>query len=214
MEAKPMTRHPRRLVHSDDGATLTEFGLLAPVLLLMIIGAFQTGHTLYMQGVLEGAVQKAARDGTLETASGTSDTSRDTIDAAVRSQVLKLNKDADIQITRRFYRTFTEAAQAKAEEFTDSDTGIFADGICNNGEAFEDLNNNGVRDLDGGDAIGRAGARDNVVYTVTVSYPNMFPLHRFIGGSDTTTLSASTVLANQPYGEQERYDAPTVGHCT
>jgi Flp pilus assembly protein TadG len=209
-----MTRHPRRLVHSDDGATLTEFGLLAPMLLLMIIGAFQTGHTLYMQGVLEGAVQKAARDGTLETASGTSDTSRDTIDAAVRSQVLKLNKDADIQITRRFYRTFTEAAQAKAEEFTDSDTGIFADGICNNGEAFEDLNNNGVRDLDGGDAIGRAGARDNVVYTVTVSYPNMFPLHRFIGGSDTTTLSASTVLANQPYGEQERYDAPTVGHCT
>jgi Flp pilus assembly protein TadG len=211
---RSMTHRLRLLSRSEDGATLTEFGLIAPALFLMLIGAFEVGHTLYMQSVLEGVVQKAARDGTLETAAGTSDAARDAIDASVRSQILNLNNSANIQITRRFYRTFTDASQAAAEQFTDSASGPFADGICNNNEPFEDKNNNGVRDIDGGDAIGSAGAKDDVVYTVTVSYPNIFPLQNFIGGSGTTTLTASTVLANQPYGDQASYDEPTVGHCT
>lgn len=213
MRIRKMTSQLIRIARTDDGATLTEFGLIAPVLCLLLIGSFETGHRLYMHGVIEGAVQKAARDGSLEIASGTSSTPRDEIDELVLAQISKLHNGADVTFSRRFYRTFTEAAAKKAEEFTDSGSGTFADGICNNGEPFEDINNNGVRDLDGGDAIGNAGARDNVIYTVTVEYPNMFPLHRLIGGSDTTTLSASTVLANQPYGDQQTYDAPTVGHC-
>jgi Flp pilus assembly protein TadG len=213
MDMRSTIHHLRLLGRSEDGATLTEFGLIAPVLFLLLIGAFEVGHTLYMQSVLEGAVQKAARDGTLETAAGTSDAARDTIDNAVRSQILKLNNSANITITRRFYRSFTDASQAAAETFTDTASGPFADGICNNNEPFDDKNNNGVRDVDGGDAVGAAGAKDDVVYTVTVSYPNIFPLQNLIGGSGTTTLSASTVLANQPYGDQASYGEASVGHC-
>ncbi len=140
-------------------------------------------------------------------------TQRDAIDLVVKNQILPLNRKATVTITRRFYRTFTKASQATAETFNDSTSGTYANGICDNNETFTDLNNNGVRDTDGGDSINRAGARDNVVYTVTVSYKRLFPIHMFIGGSPTTTLTASTVLANQPYGDQSSYDAPTEGHC-
>lgn len=198
-----------RLARAEEGATLTEFGLIAPVLCLLLIGSLEIGHRLYMHGVLEGAVQKAARDGSLETASGTSSDPRDSIDARVLSQVRKLHNSANVTFNRRFYRTFTDASEKKTEEFTDTN----GNGTCDADEPFEDVNNNGVWDRDGGDDIANAGARDAVVYTVTMNYPNMFPLHKFIGGSDTTTLSASTVLANQPYGEQQQYDAPTVGNC-
>lgn len=193
----------------ESGAALTEFGLIAPVFCMLLLGSLEVGHWLYMHGVLKGAVQKAARDGSLETASGTASTPRDVLDERVRNQILKLNKSATVTFDRRFYRTFTDAAAKKAEEFTDTD----GNGACNNNEPFEDINNNGVRDIDGGDAAGRAGARDNIVYTVTIQYPNMFPLHRLIGGSSTTSMKAETVLANQPYGEQQSYGAPTVGHC-
>lgn len=204
----------RRILHADDGATLTEFGLISPALFVLLFGGFDVGHTLYMKSVLEGAVQKAARDASLESAAGTSTTVRDAIDTKVRNQLLPLNSNATITVSRRFYRTFSDAAAAQAEDFTDSPSGTFANGVCDNGETFEDINNNGVWDADGGDSINRAGARDNVVYTVNVQYPRLFPLHAFIDVPDTTNLSASTVLANQPYGDQESYDAPTTGTCT
>ncbi len=182
----------------------------------MLMGALDTAHTLYMQSVLQGAVQKAARDGTLEQAAGTGTTQRDALDAVVKSQLGTLNKTATVTITRRFYRTFSKAAAAQAETFVDSAVGsTFRDNKCNNGEAFTDANNNGVFDRDGGDSIDHAGARDNVVYTVVVSYPRMFPIDKLINGKGTTTLTATTVLANQPFGDQGVYAPPpsTSLHC-
>lgn len=198
------------LAGDERGTTILEFGLIAPSLVLMLMGALDIAHTLYMQSVLQGAVQKAARDGTLETSSGIDDEVRYSIDQAVRRQLKFLNKRAEIDISRRFYRSFTEAQAQAAEEFTDTN----GDGICNAGEPFDDRNNNGVRDTDGADSVDNAGARDNVVYTVTVQYARMFPLDRLLGGNGTTKMTTRTVLANQPFGAQQKYDAPTVGHCT
>jgi len=202
------------LARAQDGVTILEFGLIAPMLFMMLFGAFDVAHTLYMQSVLQGAVQKAARDGTLETASGNASTPRDAIDARVTSQLLQLNRAATIDIQRRFYKTFSKAAAAQAEIFYDSELpSPYHDGKCNNNELFEDRNSNGRFDRDGGDSVDHAGARDNLVYTVTISYPRMFPLDKFIGGSGTTKLAASTVLSNQPYGDQTQYGPPTEGHC-
>ena len=204
----------RRLGRADEGATLTEFGLISPALFLLLFGGFDVGHTLYMKSVLEGAVQKAARDSSLESASGNTDTIRSTIDTVVRNQLLPLNHNAQITFNRRFYRTFTDAAAAAPEEFNDSSSGPFANGVCDNGETFTDVNNNGVWDADGGDSVDRAGARDNVVYVVTIEYDRLFPLHAFIDVPSKQSLTASTVLANQPYGDQDSYDAPTTGTCS
>ncbi len=49
---------------------------------------------------------------------------------------------------------------------------------------------------------------------MTISYPRMFPIDKLIGGNGRTNLTATTVLANQPYGTQASYGAPAVGHCT
>lgn len=197
----------KRVVRDDDGATLVEFGFVAPILMLLLMGFFDVGHSLFMRAMLEGEVQRAARNSGLE--SGGVVATRTAIDAAVKGQLRPLGiTDSEITITRRFYRTFSDAAAAQAEPFTDTNT----NNRCDNGEPFTDRNNNGVRDLDGGDA-GQGGAKDSVLYTVTVSYPRMFPLNTMMGLSNNTTLSASTVMGNQPYGEQGVYAAPTVRNC-
>jgi Flp pilus assembly protein TadG len=188
------------------GTTLVEFGLLAPVLLLLLMGFFDVGHSLFMRAMLEGEVQRASRDSGLET--GTAAANQTAIDNKVKEQLRALGiTNGDISINRRFYRSFSEAAAAQAEPFTDTD----GNGRCN-GEPFTDRNNNGVRDLDGGDA-GQGGAKDSVLYTVTVSYDRMFPLRGMIGLPAKTTLTASTLMSNQPYGEQGSYTAPTVRNC-
>ena len=54
---------------------------------------------------------------------------------------------------------------------------------------------------------GQGGANDITVYTMTVSYPRLFPLTRFMGLPTRQEISASTQLKNQPYGSQAA-DAP------
>jgi Flp pilus assembly protein TadG len=197
---------PKRLARDRRGVSLVEFGLLAPVMCLLLVGALDFGHSLYMKSVIEGAVQKAARDTGLE--GGLVADNRTAIDNQVRVQLLNLADNADITISRRFYRSFSEADAATPESFTDTN----GNGDCDNGEPYEDRNNNNVRDLDGADE-GQGGARDAVLYTVTVSYPRMFPLDGFIDVSPDKVVTASTVMGNQPYAEQTAASTPTVRQC-
>jgi len=92
--------------------------------------------------------------------------------------------------------------------FTDTN----GNGECDAGEPYEDVNRNNVWDRDGANA-GQGGAKDATLYTVTMSYPRFFPVYKLVGGSDTTRISASTVLRNQPYGEQGTYGTPQVRNC-
>lgn len=199
----------RRLAHEERGATIVEFAIVMPVLTLLLLGAFDTAHSLYMRAVLQGVLQKTARDSALE--SGTEEAQQTVIDNKVRAQVKAIANNADIVITRRYYRTFAKAAAQTAEAFPGAnDTNH--NGKCDNNEIFSDDNGNGVRDLDGGDD-GQGGAKDRTLYTVALSYPRFFPLYKMIGGSNVTKISASTVLANQPYSDQGSYGSPLVGHC-
>lgn len=202
-------RTASRLRGDARGATVIEFAIVAPVLALLLLGAFDTAHSLYMRAVLQGVVQKTARDSALET--GTDGATEVMIDDKVRAQVRAIANNAQIVITRRFYRTFSDATSRTAEAFPGAnDTNH--NGVCDNNEIFSDDNGNGVRDLDGGDD-GQGGAKDRTLYTVVVSYPRFFPLYRMIGGSNQTKITASTVLQNQPYSDQGSYGAPKEGHC-
>lgn len=201
-----MAVHLQKIAGDKRGSALTEFAIVAPVLALTLVGSFDAAHSLYMKASLQGVVQKAARDAALQTGGDANEQA--IIDNKVRVQVLALANNANIQISRRFYRTFSSAAAAQAEPWTDTDL----DGRCNNGEPFQDNNQNGTWDADGGDE-GQGGAKDRTLYTVQVSYPRFFPLYKFIGGSSTTRISASTILQNQPFADQAAYGAPTVGNC-
>jgi Flp pilus assembly protein TadG len=196
MTAYPSLRPGRvRLAKDERGAVLTEFGLLAPVMLLLLMGAFDFGHSLYLKTIIEGAVQKAARDSGLE--SGTVGATQTAIDTKVRAQLKPLVGNKTINITRTYFRNFTDAQTGAAEPFTDSD----ADSICDLGESYEDKNNSGSWDSTGG-ATGQGQARDAVIYTVSITYPRMFPLHGFMDIPADATVSAETVMGNQPYGSQ------------
>jgi Flp pilus assembly protein TadG len=194
----------RGLAGDKRGATIIEFAIVAPVLCMMLVGAFDISHTLYLRSTLQGIVQKVARDASLET--GLDTNQQTTLDNRVRSQIRALANNSTVNISRAYYRTFANASAARFEPYTDTN----ANGTCNGGEPYEDTNNNGVWNASGANS-GQGGAKDAVVYTVAVSYPRFFPLDRFVGGSNTTTVTASTVLRNQPYGDQA---VPTVRNCT
>jgi Flp pilus assembly protein TadG len=207
LRGMPRALLPRRFLRvfarDKKGATIVEFALVAPVMGLVLLGAFDIGHTLYMRSVLQGILQKAARDATLET--GLATATQTTLDDKVKSQVRALANNSTITFSRRYYRSFTNAAANQFEPYTDTN----GNGTCNGGEPYQDNNNNSVWDATGGNT-GQGGAKDAVLYTVTVSYPRFFPVYRFVGGSNTTVLTASTVLRNQPYGDQA---VPTVRNC-
>ena len=188
------------LIGDESGVTMIEFALIAPALLMLLLGLMDMSYNIYATTVLEGAIQAAARDATLEGA----ETRGLAIDDRVRDVVDDVVPNGTMAFSRKSYIDFNSVA--RAEDYTDVD----ADGACDNGEPFEDVNANGAWDSDRGrDDMG--GARDAVLYTVTVSYPRMFPLMKLLGFDGTVTSSARTVLRNQPYGLQNT--AVTVGTC-
>ena len=189
-----------RLLRDTRGATVVEFAAIAPCLLMVILGVMDLGYNLYATSLLEGAIQAAARDSTIEGAEGR----RVDIDDRVRDVVDDLVFDADVEFDRRAYTDFSDIA--RPEEFTDSN----GDGICNAGEPFEDANGSGAWDDDRGKA-GMGGAREAVLYTVTVSYPRAFPVMGLLGFDETVSTKSRTVLRNQPYDEQDM--AASVGNC-
>ncbi|MEN7537128.1 TadE/TadG family type IV pilus assembly protein [Aurantiacibacter flavus] len=187
-----MTQSPPRLASNDRGAALVEFALIAPVLVAMLLGLFEIGYNLYTQAQLQGTIQKAARASTIENAGK----GKAAIDARVEKAVTDIAPSAKVDFSRKSYATFSQIAQA--EDFTDLD----GNGTCNDGEQFEDANGNGIWDEDRGKE-GMGGARDVVLYRVTVSYPRAFGISKLFGFSDEVEFEASTVLRNQPYDGQE-----------
>jgi Flp pilus assembly pilin Flp len=191
-----------RLWGDQNGATLVEFGFVAPVLIVLVMGIFDMAHTQYTNAMINGALQKAGRDLTLEGA-GIQEAA---IDALVRQQVMAVApRTATVTFEKLSHMDFRDIGES--EEFDD----INNDGICNNGELFVDANRNGQWDANRGRA-GIGGARDAVVYTAVVTYPRLFPMFGLVGMPDTVTLRASTVLRNQPFDEQDR--STTTGNCT
>lgn len=191
----------RSLRRDSSGATLLEFAFVAPVLVLMLMGLFEFGFQVYARSVLQGAVQEAARDATLEGG----EISISALDSSVREQVRNVIPSADVTFERTNYANFSDVNQP--EEFTDNN----GDGLCNNNEPFEDVNDNGVWDADRGqDGLG--GARDAVLYEATAQFDRVFPLHQMMGWDKRVTIDASTVLRNQPFETQE-VRTPVVGNC-
>lgn len=176
----------QRFRDDQAGVTVIEFAMIAPAMILVLLGVFEAGFNMYVNSVLQGAVERAGRDSSLETAD------RSNIDQIVSNQVRTVIPSATIGFERMSYENFSDVW--RPEEYND----LNSDGQCNDGEPFEDANYNGVWDNDRG-AAGGGGASDAVVYTVTVSYDRMFPLANMIGLSDQHIMEANTVLRNQPF---------------
>ena len=195
-----MIAHMRRLWRNRRGNAITEFGLLAPVMLALFMGLSDVLYQAYLQSVLNGAVQKAGRDSGIE--GGADNTTA--IDAKVQTSVRQLARSATFSSSRKSYDSFTEVAP---EPFVDTN----GNGTREAGECYTDQNANQTWDSDPG-TTGQGGANAVALYTMTVTYPRLFPIMGFFGVSNTQTISSSTLLKNQPYSTQSTTTAATV--CT
>jgi Flp pilus assembly protein TadG len=191
----------RRAAADARGVSAVEFALLAPVLLLLVLGGLELAHTTYVNTVLIGQLQKAGRDMSLEGAS--SPAQQAAVEAEVTAAVKKLNSAANVTYELKSYHDYANA-KSPAEEFNDANH----DGVCNNHESFVDSNRNGHWDADGA-TTGRGGAKDVLLLTATATYPRL-ALGAFFASSPTVTLKASTLLRNQPSDAQE---TPPTGTC-
>jgi Flp pilus assembly pilin Flp len=203
-----MKHNLSKFLRNQDGTSVMEFGLIAPVAVMMMLGTMDIGHTYYVRAVLDGAMQEMARDSSLE---GATTTIQETvIDKRVKDSIHAVMPSATVTPLRRFYKTFSDAAAAHAEEFTDTAGDL--DGICNNGEPFTDKNNNGVWDADGGDS-GQGQAQDIVIIRVNVKFQRLFPLAAMIGLPEQVNIDSNSILSNQPFGNQTVNGPATMGIC-
>ncbi len=184
-------RKAPNLASDSSGVTVVEFALIAPVFLLMLLGTFDLGQAIYLQGVFHGAVQDAGRDAGLE--SGAANLTA--IDNQVMLQIKSVAPAGAIISSRRNYTTFNDVGTP--EDFEDANN----NNVYDDNECFTDVNGNDQWDSDRA-ANGLGGADDVVVYTATLSYDRIVPIGGMMGWSDRNTISASTVLRNQPFGSQ------------
>lgn len=178
----------RRLRADERGMNAVEFGILAPVLCLTLMGLMDLAYQAYIQASMEGAIQKAGRDSGIEAANTA------TVDERMKAAVRTVVPRASFVIERKSYASF---GNISPERFDDANN----NGVYNKGECFYDVNNNKAWDADPG-AIGQGGASDVTLLTVTATYTRLFPLAKMLGGSSEQSTSATTLLKNQPYQTQ------------
>lgn len=194
MSARSCLRRDRR------GVSAVEFGFLAPVLCLALMGIGDLTHRGYMQDVIDGEIQKLGRDSSLEG----SKTKLAALDEKVRRQVYRVAPDATVTTKRDTYSTFLAI---KPERFTDDN----ANGKRDAGECFDDINGNRAWDVRPS-REGQGGANDVTVLRVTVQIPRLFPMASMLGWDPQLKLISETFLKNQPYAGQAFIQMETI--CT
>lgn len=185
-----MRRRLFGIARDRRGTTVIEFAIIAPVMIALLMGLGDLLYQVYLQSILDGAVQKAGRDSSLESSA----LSQTAIDMKVETAVKDIAEAAAFNYNRRSYSTF---ALVKPEYFEDKN----ADGIRQSNECFDDVNGNKQWDADPG-RESQGGANDVTRYTVEMTYTRVFPVMQLIGLPSTNTLTSSTLLKNQPYKTQ------------
>jgi Flp pilus assembly protein TadG len=173
----------------ERGAALTEFALISPVFMLILMGVFDIGYGMYAKSILQGSVEAAGRVASLE------NTTTSQIDQKVRDSVESLNSTGNLTFEREYYQNYLDISTP--EDFTDGNGNTVRDA----GECFIDRNGNSTWDQDVG-VSGRGGAQDVVVYTATLTYDRLFPIWGMLGQSTSQKLTGVTYLRNQPFSAQ------------
>ena len=192
-------RQTARLWRDESGTSMMEFGLMISVFMTLLLGLFDLGQMAYTKAILDGAVQKTAREVSLETANTAS------ADANLNALLELTAPGVEVASTRVSYTDFADIE--RPETWDDAD----GSGLCDNGENFTDENGNDVWDSDVG-ASGNGGASDVVIFTVTATYDPLFPNPFYTGGSSARELTATAVKKNQPFAAQAGFGSSS-GVC-
>jgi hypothetical protein len=186
----------RNLRRAERGATMVEFAFVVTPLFMILLGLTDFGYRAYVASMVEGTVHRAARMATV----GNKTPSQ--IDDFVRSQLDTFSSNGTVTIAKKSYYQFSNVD--KEEPLcagSDPNIDKNGNGAVDPGDCYQDINNNGGWD-DDSSKIGIGGSDDIVFYSVSLQYPRVVPLGNLFGWADSQTISANTLMRNQPYGSQ------------
>ncbi len=192
-KSKIALRSSTTLAKDTQGSTIIEMAIILPTFLMFIMGIFDVGYAAYTRTTLQGSIEEAARSSTME--------SNNANQTVLNNQVRTMLRDVNVQAAnnlvfeRRNYKNFSDVSTP--EDFTDGN----GNGTRDPGECYVDSNGNGGWDNDEA-RDGNGGADDVVLLTATTNYDRMFPLWKMLGEPQNLTLTARTILRNQPFSSQ------------
>lgn len=180
-----------RFKRDADGVTVVEFGLIAPVLVLLVMGVVEMGLMMTGQAVLDNAAFIASRTG--KTGYADSDkTQAKTIAAAIQKAAASFLDSSKITVTSTAYSDYDSM---QPEPFTDTNN----NGVRDSTESYTDVNKNGVYDKNDG-TTGYGASGQVVLYTATYNWTVFTPLlKKLVGTNGVVPLKARVVVKNEPY---------------
>ena len=178
-----------RLRMDSSGAAAVQFAVLAPAMLLLLVGSFEVSMMLFVAGTMESAVLAASR-------AGVTGFTEDGVSREERIRDIILDRtlgfvDMDEAVIRTLvYSSFDQIGQP--EPFTDEN----ANGAHDAGESFTDVNGNGQWDDDMGSA-GLGGPGDIVLYDIEYETGALTNLFEPIFGQ--IVHRAAVAVRNEPF---------------
>jgi Flp pilus assembly pilin Flp len=184
-----------RLKRDQRGATILEFGFVAPVFCLMLMGGMDVAYSIYIRTIASGTLEHAARTGSLEGATPSQ------IRSAIRANIYNIlpnnaRTESNVVIETKSYTDYSRIDAA--EKITvDNDN----DGVVDSGDCWIDEDANNEYGTNEG-LSGMGGSDDSVYYNVDITYNKLFPFYKMVGMPQSQTLTVKTLVINQPYGTQ------------
>jgi len=192
MRAAVRKRGTRLLRRNEEGATIVEFALIAPTLMLFVMGIIEVAMVLFVSMLLEGSVREAGRYGITGYVYQGFDRIA-IIRKIVEENTIGLVDMEKVKIETLTYQSFSAVGQP--EPFSDTN----GNGQRDAGEPFNDVNGNGTWDDDMG-VNGAGGPGDIVVYTITYDWPLLTTfLGDLMGRAGIMQLRASYAVRNEPW---------------
>ena len=183
----------RQSLRDASGASVIEFALILPVFMLFILGFFDFAYWMYVRSTATGALEGAARSAGVGGAAFDPSASQ----AAIETQIKRIAPNATFIWSTRNYYQFSGIN--KPEKLI---TDVNNNGQYDAGDCWEDLNPNGNYDISPGRS-GIGGADDILFYQMTVTFPPLVSIAKFVpglGGNHTSVIN--TIIRRQPYAAQ------------
>ncbi|MCR9174511.1 MAG: pilus assembly protein [Alphaproteobacteria bacterium] len=185
-----MFPHQTRLGHKPKtfrgdtrGSVATEFATTGAALILMLLTLLEGAGMMMAQGVMDNAVNRAARYG-MTGAGGDFAARESQIVEIIRSSTFGLLDPDKIAIDTQAYDSFSSVGDS--EVVFDSN----GNGTLDSGESFDDKNGDGIQQISTGTSS-PGGAGEVVVYQVVYKWKGLTPLM-------TKTVGEVTLRANLP----------------
>lgn len=187
----------RKLTSNQDGATIIEFAVVAPIFFFIIFCIIELGLLLFSQVALESATMQVSRSASIcnQSAGGAGADCASAVRELIRQRTRGLINGENIVVEANTLAA--GGVQTQPELCGTNPPRAVATGACPAGTPFQDTNNNGRYDGIGNVSTGNAGD----LVEIRVSYPwrIMIPMMEHVyGNNGLLMLSASTVIKNEP----------------